>query len=101
MRNLVEALPIATVLIDDDDRIVGWNRAASALYGWQSHETVTMTMASLVDDADWAEWRQVRTVAHEDGLWRGNFRMMRRDGVVLVSSFIAVPVVTDEVATMA
>lgn len=101
MRNLVEALPVATVLVDDDDRIVGWNRAATALYGWPSHETVTMSITTLMEDADIDRWREVRASARDEGLWRGNFRVRRRDGIALVSSFIAVPVVTDEDATMA
>src|SRR5690349_83555 len=101
MRNLVEALPVATVLLDDDDRIVGWNRAATSLYGWQSHESVTMTMASLVDAADLHRWSDLRSHVSGTGVWRGNFRVLRRDGVALVSSFIAVPIVTDATATMA
>src|SRR5687768_13991892 len=101
MRNLVEALPLATVLVDDRDRIVGWNRAATTLYGWRSHETVTMAMASLMDVDDLLRWDELRATARAEGRWRGNFRVLRRDGVALVSSFLAVPIATDEAATMA
>jgi PAS domain S-box-containing protein len=92
MKNLIQLLPVAVVLVGPDGRIVGWNGAATALYGWAAHETLTMTVDELIDPADVAQWRDVRTAVLAEHRWQGNFRVRRRDGVLLVSSFAAVAI---------
>ncbi len=92
MKNLIQLLPVAVVIVGPDDEVVGWNGAATALYGWAPHETLTMTVLDLVDPADTPSWNAVRATALAEGRWQGNFRVRRRDGVLLVSSFAAVAV---------
>ncbi|MCU1392793.1 MAG: sensor protein [Ilumatobacteraceae bacterium] len=92
MDALIESLPSAIVFIEGDT-IVGWNTAASSLYGWPAHEVIGRSFREvLVDGSDLAEIDSVITHAEQRGRWQGNFRVKRHDGALLVSSFMATTV---------
>src|SRR5215207_1511739 len=89
MFSLIEALPAAIVFVDDG-RITGWNNAAAALYGWPAHEAIGQPFdALLVEEHDRGAARDLLAEAAARGRWEGNFRVRRRDGALLVSSFLA------------
>ena len=88
MRSLIESLPSAIVFVEDG-RIVGWNNAATSLYGWAAHEAVGRPLLDLlVDEADVDEAEALLDHARSGRRWEGNFRVKRRDGALLVSSFL-------------
>jgi PAS domain S-box-containing protein len=87
--SLIEALPSAIVFISDG-RITGWNDAAAALYGWRTHEAVGQEFDRLlIDDSDRSAALDVLRGVASRGRWEGDFRVRRRDGALLVSSFLA------------
>lgn len=87
MHDLLDALPLAVIVIDDE-RIVGWNAAAELLYG---HERVAALGAGFVDllfePSDRRRVAELLATAQRGGSWEGDFRVCRRDGVLLVSEF--------------
>ncbi|MCU1398772.1 MAG: regulatory protein [Acidimicrobiales bacterium] len=89
MQGLIESLPSAIVFVEDGV-IVEWNRAATSLYGWSAHEVTGLKFLDVlaeIDDRDQLE--AVLDDAAERGKWSGNFRLRRKDGALLVSSFQA------------
>ena len=89
MHGLIESLPTAIVFIEDG-LIVEWNSAATSLYGWSAHEVVGLKFLDVlteIDDRD--QLASVLDDAAERGKWTGNFRLRRKDGALLVSSFQA------------
>jgi PAS domain S-box-containing protein len=90
---LLEALPVAVVLIDGEE-IVGWNQAAEVLYGYPAAEALGRPVLEVLFDPDDRAGAARTLAAAGDGdgqRWEGDFRVCRRDGVLLVSSFRAVP----------
>lgn len=39
-KDLLETMPVAFVLVDNDDKVLVWNTAASKLFGWSAEEIV-------------------------------------------------------------
>lgn len=88
---LLDALPQAAVLVDDQQRIAAWNPAAEVLYGHPRPEVLGRSALSVLFDAD--DQPSAKAIfddaAAGDG-WAGDIRVQRADGALLVSSFRAV-----------
>ena len=90
MNDLLDALPLAVVVIDDG-RIVEWNEAAEVLYGHDRTSVLGSDFVELLfEPSDRARASEIVAAAHVAG-WDGNFRVARRDGVLLVSGFRLAP----------
>jgi len=88
---VVEALPIAVVLVDDVT-IVGWNEAAEILYGFATADALGWRVLDLLfDPDDRASVAKTFDAVRAGEQWAGDCRIRRHDGVYLVSSFRAVP----------
>jgi PAS domain S-box-containing protein len=99
---LVNALPHAVVLVDDRQRIAAWNPAAEVLYGHIRADTIGKpALEVLFDEDDRAMAATVFASAARGDAWEGDRRVRRADGVLLVSSFRAVPAGPDLVAWIA
>lgn len=90
---LLDALPLAVVVLDRELRVSAWNAAAEVLYGYDRAVAIGGDGVGLLFDVDdqaaAAElWRGVVRGAE----WDGDRRVRRDDGMLLVSSFRAVPV---------
>jgi PAS domain S-box-containing protein len=92
VQSLIQTLPSAIILMDGDT-ITAWNTSAAALYGWAAHEAVGSAASELIlDPVDVPAFREVLATVADRGKWEGNFRVARRDGTLLVSSFVATTV---------
>ncbi|HEX3425769.1 MAG TPA: SpoIIE family protein phosphatase [Acidimicrobiales bacterium] len=91
--NLLDALPMAVVLVDRDHAVTAWNTAAEILYGYAGREVVGTSIVEVMFDTDDqpAAARLFGRVA-DGGVWDGDCRVRRRDGTLLVSSFRLAPV---------
>jgi PAS domain S-box-containing protein len=90
--DVIDALPLAVVLLDAKGTITGWNDAAEVLYGHARDIVVGRESLDVLFDADDRDAAQAlleRVAAGET--WEGDFRVRREDGVLLVSSFRAAP----------
>jgi len=78
---VLDALPRAIVVTDPGGRILLWNRAAEALYGWPVAEAVGRSVYDVIVPigARSAGERIVREVV-DDGVWSGEFTVLGRDG---------------------
>jgi len=88
-----DALPLAVVVLDGDLRITGWNDAAQVLYGHARDDVLGQPAVEvLFEEEDRSD--AARALAHVAAgtPWDGDRRVRRRDGVLLVSSFRAVPI---------
>ena len=89
---LLDALPMAVVLVDDRRRISEWNVAAATLYGHSRSEAVGAPVLDvLFDDDDRDAAAELFEATGAGRPWEGDFRVRRRDGVFLVSSFRLAP----------
>jgi len=101
LRAMLEATLDAVVTIDERGRVLGWNHAAEAIFGYRASEVIGRRMAELIVPPELRE-------AHERGLARYlqteqgvvldrrlELRAMRRDGSVfpveLTITRIAIP----------
>jgi PAS domain S-box-containing protein len=91
--HLLDALPVAVVLIDPAGWISGWNRAAEVLYGHLRAEVEgSAALDVLFEDDDRAAAAELIASVTPGGGWDGDFRVRRSDGALLVSSFRLAPV---------
>ena len=89
---LLDVFPMAVVLVGRGGRISGWNIAAETLYGHPRSEALgTAVVETLFDADDRAAAAALFEGAARGVAWEGDFRVRRRDGVLLVSSFRLAP----------
>lgn len=89
---LLDALPMAVVLVDRARRVSDWNTAAETLYGYSRAEAAGAAFLELLFDADDRDAAAALVCAAGEGRsWEGDFRVRRRDGALLVSSFRLAP----------
>lgn len=97
---LLDLLPLAAVLIGSDRRVVGWNTAAEALYGYPSTDALGADVVDLLFDPDDRTAAAGLLGRAEGGLpWAGDFRVRRSDGALLVSSFRAAALADGQATT--
>lgn len=90
---LLDALPMAVVLVDGGGRIIGWNAAAEALYGHDRRAALGADAVGLVFEADdRSSAAELLEGARRGDAWDGDYRVRRGDGALLVSSFRLAPV---------
>jgi PAS domain S-box-containing protein len=90
--DLLDALPLAVVLVDGTGAISGWNASAEVLYGHTTAEVIGRRAADLLfDDDDRADATALLARVAGGDRWEGDFRVRRSDGMLLVSSFRAHP----------
>lgn len=88
--DLLDALPVAVVLLDPSRRILGWNTAAEVLYGHPAGDVDGRSVLELLFDVDdRAEAGDLLAAVAAGAPWEGDFRVRRSDGMLLVSSFRA------------
>jgi PAS domain S-box-containing protein len=86
---LLESLPLAVVVVADG-MVLAWNPAAEILYGHPAAEAVDRRFTDLLcDPADAGAAEGILATAASGGVWEGDFRIQRRDGALLVTSFRA------------
>src|SRR5579862_9212221 len=89
---LVEVSPAAVVVMDADERVTGWNPAATALFGYASAEAVGRTIDELVVPDDLvSESREVTVEALGQGRTRRITRRAAKDGTLLDVEMELVP----------
>jgi PAS domain S-box-containing protein len=74
----------AVITLDAARRVIGWNRAAEALYFWTAEEAIGRPVDEVIPREPVAAtlgdvYRQLDT----EGAWRGEIAVRRRDGTVL------------------
>ena len=93
---LLDALPMAVVLVDGGRRISDWNAAAETLYGYpRSAAAGAPFLELLFDEDDRGRAAALISAAAQGRPWEGDFRVRRRDGALLVSSFRLAPAGTE------
>jgi two-component system cell cycle sensor histidine kinase/response regulator CckA len=84
---LLEQVQDAVFVCDPEDRILFWNNAAAALYGWSAEEVRGKLSAEVLHTE---QIHRLGGAAHTtlvEGYWAGELRQQRKDGVmVLVDS---------------
>jgi PAS domain S-box-containing protein len=99
-QDVLDALPMAVVLIDAAGRVSGWSAAAEILYGHASADVMGVAAVEVMFDEDDRKEASDRFAEAAAGTtWEGDCRVQRRDGALLVSSFRAAPVGTTGTVT--
>ncbi|MCL6498496.1 MAG: PAS domain S-box protein, partial [Firmicutes bacterium] len=80
--SLLEQVQDAIVATDWDGRVVYWNRAAEALYGWLASDALGRDFDSLVQPEARDSLARLRQHLLRDGTWRGELRHRTADGQV-------------------
>ena len=76
---ILEAAPDAVVVHDLNNRVLFWNQAAEALYGWTAQE-IQGRPISRVLYLDLAEREKAMAVLTQGGVWRRELRQLDRNG---------------------
>jgi PAS domain S-box-containing protein len=95
---LVEVSPVAIVTMDRDERVSGWNPAATALFGFDEEEAMGRHIEELVvrNEELRDHSHNLIAVALEHGRAHTIGRRMRKDGTLLDVEIVVVPLVVDE-----
>lgn len=75
---LFDAAPDAVIVHDLDARLIYWNRAAEALYGWTSEEMQGRPLEEILYPEH--TWDEGRAILEKGGVWRTELRQIKRDG---------------------
>ena len=94
--SLVDVSPVAIVVMDPDEHVIGWNPAATDLFGWSSEEALGKLIDDLVyEEAAREEGREVTREALETGRALRIGRRMRKDGASVDVELMLVPLTVD------
>jgi PAS domain S-box-containing protein len=95
--SLVEITPVAVVVMDADERVVGWNPAAAELFGYTAEEAVGRTVNELVlGDHMREEGREITHEALTSGRAQRITRRRRKDGTAVDVELMLVPLLVDD-----
>ncbi len=94
---LLDAAGQGIVAIDLKGRVIYWNRAAAAIYGWAPEEALGRPVTDLVRPADgWTEAaRAIRDRVGSGASVAGDYAVRRRDGVEIPIRVTNTPVYDD------
>lgn len=92
-KTLLETLGEAVIVTDRDWRIVIWNRAAEALYGWKAEEVLNNPVSQYLS-TQYEDPQETTQSAFQklirDKVWRGRVRQSTRQGKTLwIASTVA------------
>ena len=91
-RTLVDASPIAIVVVDVDDRVTLWNEAAERTYGWTAEEVLGRRLPTLPRELE-HEYEMLRNAAEQgDRITSYETRRRRKDGRTIDVSVSVAPV---------
>jgi PAS domain S-box-containing protein len=91
--DVLQALPVAVVVVDEELVVRVWNGAAEVLYGHVTAEVLGRPVLDvLFEREDRPAAARVLLEALDNATWEGDSRVRRADGMSLVSSFRAAPV---------
>ena len=95
--SLVEISPAAVVTMDRDERVLGWNPAATRLFGFTADETTGREIDDLVlgVDAPHDEGRALTREAEATGRATRIARRVRKDGELVDVEIVMVPLTVD------
>jgi len=95
--SLVEISPVAVVVMDSEERVVGWNPAAAELFGHSAEEAIGRLVDDLVfDDDTRAEGREVTREALANGRAHRIAKRRRKDGSAVDVELMLVPLRVDD-----
>ena len=95
--SLVEISPAAVVTMDRDERVLGWNPAATRLFGFTADEASGREIDDLVlgVDAPHDEGRALTREAEATGRATRIARRVRKDGALVDVEIVMVPLTVD------
>jgi PAS domain S-box-containing protein len=96
--SLVEISPVAVVVMDDDERVTGWNPAATRLFGYAPEEALGRPIEDLVLRSDELldEGLGITREVRETGRVHRITRRTRKDGALVDVEMIMVPLDVDD-----
>lgn len=91
--NLLSRISDAVIATDLENRITSWNHAAEAMFGWPEAEVLGRPIADVMPtEFVGTSEREVYRLLGEEGHWRGELRITRRDGSKVDVEAVGVPV---------
>jgi len=83
---LLEAMEEAVIATDVAGNIVYWNPFAEELYGWSADEVIGRSIVEITvpPDAEHAA-SEIVTLLKSGASWSGEFKVLRKDGTVVVA----------------
>ena len=94
---LVDASPVAIVVMDRDEKVTAWNPAAERLFGYAADEAVGTHIDDLIFSAERrAEGSVTTTQARETGRSHVMGQRMHRDGHMVDVEIVVVPLRLDD-----
>lgn len=97
VESLLEISPVAIITLDLEERVMSWNPAAEALFGYTEADTLGRTIEELVlrTEALAQEGASIMDEAMAKGTAHRVTRRMRKDGALVDVDMIVVPIRSD------
>jgi PAS domain S-box-containing protein len=97
VESLLEISPVAIVTLDLEERVMSWNPAAEALFGYTEAEALGRTIEELIlrTEALAQEGASIMDEAMAEGTAHRVTRRMRKDGALVDVEMIVVPIRSD------
>jgi len=97
--NILNDAADAIIVLNENDRIVMWNKAAEAIYGWRAEEVVGKSISLIVpdDQRSQEEIERINQIVKQEGFVR-NFRTNRltRDGRRIIIEVTRTAIINDK-----
>jgi two-component system, chemotaxis family, CheB/CheR fusion protein len=84
--NMLEQANI--MVMDEESKIVFWNKGAEEMYGYSQQEALGRTPNELLKTVFPKPLREIKQELVQNGKWKGELTHTRRDGVKLISSSV-------------
>jgi PAS domain S-box-containing protein len=95
--SLLEISPVAVIVMDAEERVTGWNPAATELFGHTSEEAIGRPIDDLVFGGDVRdEGREITREAVANGRVQRITRRRRKDGTPVDVELMLVPLMVEE-----
>jgi PAS domain S-box-containing protein len=91
LQALVEASPLAIVVLDDDTRVRLWNPAAERLFGWTAQEVRNLPLPIVAPDGEDAFRANLEAARRGSAFTGCETRCQRKDGSPIIISVSAGP----------
>jgi diguanylate cyclase (GGDEF)-like protein/PAS domain S-box-containing protein len=83
----------SVIALDVDGLVVYWNRAAEVMYGWSAEEAMGRRLKDMVvPDGLRGQAEEIAAQLREGKDWRGEFKVLRKDGTTFPVEAINSPV---------
>ncbi|KJU82472.1 multi-sensor signal transduction histidine kinase [Candidatus Magnetobacterium bavaricum] len=96
LRAVVEAFPFGIIYMDEAGKVLMCNGAAGDIFGWSEADVVGSALPFMLNEPSWWSPAMFETLLRGEAITGGEFRHLRKDGMLIDISVSMSPVRDDD-----